>query len=467
MVIIDAGHGGSDPGASSGDIIEKEYTLKISKYMYDRFKELGIPVFISRTEDITLNPSDRINKIRPNIKSGDDIVISNHLNAGGGDGAEVIYALRNNDSLAKSILNNIEETGQNVRKWYQRKLPSNQNQDYYYIIRNTTPAESVLIEYAFLDSTKDDRNQIRNDWQKWAEAVVKAVADYKGYNYVEPGRNTVNDTYTVQKGDSLYSIAKRFNVGVNEIKSANNLSSNLISIGQKLVIPGAAPSDQTNVTYVVQKGDSLWSIVNANNTTIDELVNLNDLITNNIYVGQVLQIPNTGNSGIITPDIETTYTVQKGDTLYSIALKYGTTVPSLINKNNLNSTILSVGDVLLIPEDVESTGENEDVIDTSSYIVQRGDSLYSISRKYGISIDDLKSANNLFGDVLTIGQVLTIPSSNGMNESNNVSNNLYVVQKGDSLWSISRQFNTTVNDLRMINNLNSDILNIGQTLIIP
>ena len=82
-------HGGSDPGASSGDIIEKDYTLKISKYMYDRFKELGVPVFITRSEDITLNPNERINKIKPNVMSGDDIVISNHLNAGGADGQSV------------------------------------------------------------------------------------------------------------------------------------------------------------------------------------------------------------------------------------------------------------------------------------------------------------------------------------------------------------------------------------------
>lgn len=466
MIIIDAGHGGNDPGALSGDIVEKDYTLKISNYMYDRFNELGVPVSITRSEDVTLNPSDRINAIRPNISSSDDIVISNHLNAGGGDGAEVVYALRNNDTLSKLILDNIEDTGQNVRKWYQRKLPSNSNLDYYYIIRNTEPAESVLIEYAFLDSSRDDKNQIRNDWQKWAEAVVKAVSEYKGYNYLEPGGNTVSNTYTVERGDSLWSIAKRFNVGVNEIKKANNLTSNLISVGQKLIIPGVAPSDQTNVTYIVQKGDSLYSIANANNTTIDELVNLNDLVTTGIYVGQILQIPNTGNSGVNTPDLETTYIVQKGDTLYSIALKYDTSVNAIINKNNLADTNLSVGDVLVIPGDVESTGEDMDVIETNTYVVQKGDSLYSISRMYDVNISDLKSANNLTSDVLTIGQVLVIPNRDVNNPNENVSN-IYVVQRGDSLFSIARKYGVSINDIRMINNLNSDILSIGQTLIIP
>lgn len=429
--------------------------------MYDRFKDLGIPVVITRTTDKTLNPTDRVNVIKPNITSKDDIVISNHLNAGGGDGAEVVYALRNNDTFAKMILDNLEETGQNVRKWYQRKLPSNSNKDYYYIIRDTSPAESVLIEYAFLDSTKDDKNQIKNDWEKWAEAVVKAVAEYKGYNYSAPGENTVNNTYTVQKGDSLWSIAKRFNVGVNELKNANNLSSNLISVGQKLVIPGVAPSDQTNVTYVVQKGDSLWSIANANNTTVDELVNLNDLVNNTIYVGQVLKIPNSGNSGTSNDNAPMTYVVQKGDTLYSIAQKYSTTPSAIINKNNLSSDYLAVGQVLTIPNDVESTGNDEDVTDNNLYVVQRGDSLFSIASKYGVNVNDIIMENNLSSDVITIGQVLTIPlKSTGMPS-------LYVVQKGDNLWSIANKYGVSINQIRMVNNLTSDVLNIGQTLIIP
>ena len=96
-VVIDAGHGGVDSGARGIDILEKEYNLLISKYMYDRFRELGIPVYLTRDSDVTLNPTDRVNKVKsffgnnPNV-----VVISNHLNAGGGDGQSVTNIKYNN-----------------------------------------------------------------------------------------------------------------------------------------------------------------------------------------------------------------------------------------------------------------------------------------------------------------------------------------------------------------------------------
>lgn len=83
-VVIDAGHGGDDPGSSGNGIIEKELTLKISQYMYDRLKELGIPVTMTRTTDETLNPTDRVNRILDAYGNNSNIiVVSNHINAGG------------------------------------------------------------------------------------------------------------------------------------------------------------------------------------------------------------------------------------------------------------------------------------------------------------------------------------------------------------------------------------------------
>lgn len=95
-IVIDPGHGGTDPGAVANNIKEKDYNLLISKYMYDRFKKLGIPVSITRDTDITLSPSDRTNKVKNFYGDGNDvIVISNHLNAGGVNGQNVTQMYNN------------------------------------------------------------------------------------------------------------------------------------------------------------------------------------------------------------------------------------------------------------------------------------------------------------------------------------------------------------------------------------
>ena len=85
-IVVDAGHGGNDPGASGNGIIEKEYTLKISQYIYDRLRQLGLDVKMTRTEDETLSPSERVNRVLNAFgNTSDVIVVSNHINAGGGD----------------------------------------------------------------------------------------------------------------------------------------------------------------------------------------------------------------------------------------------------------------------------------------------------------------------------------------------------------------------------------------------
>ena len=448
-VIIDPGHGGTDSGATGNNLLEKDYNLLISKYMYDRFKELGIPVAITRDSDTTLSPTDRVNTILNKFgNSSDVILISNHVNSGGGEGAEVIYALRNRDTLAKRILENIGATGQTTRKYYQRRLPSDTSKDYYFIHRNTGNLEPLIVEYGFIDNTKDVEF-LKENYKELAEAVISAVANYIGVPYKAPN-GLITNTYVVQKGDTLYSIANKLGTTVSELKKENNLTSNTLQIGEVLRIPTKEIYEEEENVYIVKKGDTLYSIAMANNTTVDELKKANNLTSNILSTGQLLKIPSA-----LLP--ESTYIVKKGDSLYSIANKYNTTIDELKRINNLTSNTLSIGQVLKLPSDKASNVDKEE--NTISYTVQKGDSLYSIARKYSTTIDKIKDLNNLTTNLLSIGQVLLIPTDTNLETT-------YTVQKGDSLYSIAKKYDTTVDRLKQLNNLKSNLLSVGQILIV-
>ena len=448
-VVIDPGHGGTDSGATGNNLLEKDYNLLISKYMYDRFKQLGIPVAITRDSDTTLSPTDRVNTILNKFgNSSDVILISNHVNSGGGEGAEVIYALRNKDTLAKRILENIGAAGQETRKYYQRRLPSDTSKDYYFIHRNTGNLEPLIVEYGFIDNTKDVEF-LKENYEELAEAVISAVANYIGVPYTPP-EDLITNTYVVQKGDTLYSIANKLGTTVSELKKENNLTSNTLQIGEVLRVPTKEIYEEEENIYIVKKGDTLYSIAMANNTTVDELKKANNLTSNILSTGQLLKIPSA-----LLP--ESTYIVKKGDSLYSIANKYNTTIDELKRINNLTSNILSIGQVLKLPSDKVSDIEKEE--NTISYTVQKGDSLYSIARKYDTTIDRIKDLNNLTTNLLSIGQVLLIPTDTNLETT-------YTVQKGDSLYSIAKKYNTTVDRLKQLNNLSSNLLSIGQILIV-
>lgn len=222
-----------------------------------------------------------------------------------------------------------------------------------------------------------------------ADAVVKAVLEYKGIPYNDP-ETVITDTYKVIKGDTLYGIAKKLDTTVDELKKVNNLTSNQLSIGQILKVPVKEIDLGETELYQVKKGDTLYGIANKYGITLKELKAINNLTTDTLAIGQLLNVP----SGL---SLGSSYTVSSGDTLYSIAKKFGISVPKLKEVNKLDGNMLSIGQKLVIP-----------LVEDTTYVVKSGDTLYKIARDFNTTVDELKRLNNLASDILSIGQILIL-----------------------------------------------------------
>ena len=229
----------------------------------------------------------------------------------------------------------------------------------------------------------------------------------------------MNDTYVVKKGDTLYGISNQFGVSVTELASLNNVDANSLQVGQTLIIPSKSGVNPDNMfMYTVKRGDTLFSIAKKYGISVESIKKLNYLDSNNLYIGQVLRIPEmyTKPEDMIMPEF-VSYTVKKGDSLYTIARNYNTTVDAIIKDNSLSNSLLSVGQNLKIriPKSsavVEECFGEEYVppVNTSfqNYTVQKGDSLYTISRKFNTTVDNIKRKNNLTSNLLNVGQILYI-----------------------------------------------------------
>lgn len=272
-------------------------------------------------------------------------------------------------------------------------------------------------------------------------------------------------TYTVKAGDTLYGISNQFGVNVSELADLNNVNASTLKIGQVLNIPtDSGINPNAMFMYTVKKGDSLYTIAQKYNTTVGEIINLNNLKSDKLSIGQVLRIPEvyTKEEDMVMP-LFTSYTVKKGDSLYSIARLNNITVDTILKDNGLVSPNLSVGQKLKIRTNVETIeeciGEDFNVPDNSiTYIVKKGDSLYTIAKKYNTSVSEIVSLNNLSSNNLSIGQTLKIPGSVITPSST------YTVKSGDTLYSIAKKFNISVDSIKSKNNLKNNSISVGQVL---
>ena len=349
---------------------------------------------------------------------------------------------------------------------------------------NLYVGQTLKVRKSAQQNTNDETNQNQNS---------------NGNNNDRPQQTVTSaGTYTVKSGDSLWGIATKHGCSVNDLKSWNHLSSNLIYVGQKLVIgqkkstvqqqQGKKEPQQTtsNETYTVKSGDSLWKIATNHNMSVSQLKNLNKLSNDMIFVGQKLVVSEKKQSAPSQNQVTkpSTYTVKSGDSVWKIAHECGMSMNELVSLNGIKNNLIFPGQVLKVKagakaENVsksETSGsKNQNAASngsSSTYTVKSGDSVWKISHEHGMSMDELKSLNGLKDNLIIPGQVLKIKgtSSNTKQKIKTSSKETaeagatYVVKSGDSLWAVANKQGLTVAELKRINGLSSDTIYVGQRL---
>lgn len=311
-------------------------------------------------------------------------------------------------------------------------------------------------------------------------------------------------THKVTKGDTLWSISKQYNISFELILDLDNIKDkDTLSIDQIIKIPqGNLPAADYTV-HIVKKGDTLWTIAQRYNLTVNFILANNNISNSElISIGQEMKIPSHKNAVVETNIVNQAiideknnnindnisqpkntepiiYTVKAGDNLWNISRKYGVSVEVIIDVNDFrDKDFLSLGQKLEIPaiggRISDSNQKQEPTIIT--YTVVKGDTLWSISRRYDVKMISIISVNNLKEiSRLSIGRKLKLPITNmdiakaeGYSQDAAVEEIIYHVKKGESLWSISRDYNVKLESIIAANNItDASKISAGQRLRIP
>jgi LysM repeat protein len=355
------------------------------------------------------------------------------------------------------------------------------------------------------------------------KTIVRAVSTAAFFSTVFAGSAFAN-THTVQKGDTLSKIASKYQTTVSQLRTLNGLTSDMIYVNQTLKVSAAAELPAPVVTpvaadvYTVVSGDYLGKIASKYGMTVAQLKSLNNLTSDIIYVGQKLKV--SAQAVVVNPTpapapaapspspVVTTpstsvseYTVKSGDYLGKIAKEFNMTVTELKTLNGLTSNLIFVGQKLKVtgsapvvvtpPPATQTPTPAPSPVTTSEYTVVSGDTLGKIAAKYGVTVAELKSLNGLTSDMIYVGQKLKVtgsapvvttppvtetppvvttppvtqtpaPTPAPSVPTTNVSE--YTVVSGDTLGKIAAVFSMTIAELKSLNNLTYDVIYVGQKL---
>ncbi|RLD39070.1 MAG: hypothetical protein DRI74_01875 [Bacteroidetes bacterium] len=312
--------------------------------------------------------------------------------------------------------------------------------------------------------------------QEWGTVEKSEITEQIG--------NQVFYLHTIAKGNTFYSLAKVYGVTTDEIKTANPDLDNELKLGAVILIPKTdivkvKTSSSPTVSYnnyffhIVKQGESLFSIAKIFDVTVEDIVNINKLNSTNISPGFHLKIPEIEyKTTLITKKTEVPqatkklsyfeYTVQAKETLFSIAKRYGIGLETLKYINNFSGNDIKPGQIVLIPKVVLNKKPQE----RKTYIihqVQPKEGLYGIARKYGVNINQIKAINPGLTDAISIGQNIKIPRQ--PNEKGFIEHK--VTDRKEKLSSIAREYEISVHNLKKLNPNAPTKVRRGETIFIP
>ena len=274
--------------------------------------------------------------------------------------------------------------------------------------------------------------------------------------------------HTIRAGDTFYKLSIQYKVSLESILRANpGVDPNNLQIGQVVCIPAATPPQPLcpgGTLYTIRAGDTIYNLANRYNVSVDDILRANPGIDpNNLQIGQVICIPAPRCPG------GTLYTIRAGDTIYNLANRYNVSVNDILKANpGIDPNNLQIGQVICIPA---ATPPQPSCPGGMLYTIKAGDTIYNLANRYNVSVDDILKANpGIDPNNLQIGQVICIPCMPAPTppQPSCPGGTLYTIMEGDNLGSILIKFNISVNDLISVNpNFDPHKIVAGQKLCIP
>ncbi len=437
------------------------YVVKKGDNLYDLSREYGVSVedikTLNKLSNIDLGIGDELlipssNKDGNNkyvVKSGDtvsqiaekfgvktkELKTANKLRNDSLRIGQTLY-IPSNNNLTNEVVSKDTAASKNVEVSTPIKretpLPS------AYTVKKGDTLGEIAEAYGVKTSQLKEANNLKSHNLQIGQKLVipnSKVATAKSTNINSQKKSdssiTVSNTYKVSKGDTISDISNKFEISKEKIKKWNNLDNNNLKIGQNLFLTpnkniiSASQRAQMKVKskftgeYKVKSGDTLGHIAAKHKVSVSDLKAANDLTNNNLSIGKVLKVPaltvaKKQTKQNTTRTSKTKYIVKKGDTLGVIAKRHGSTIARIKEASSLKNNKIKVGDVLLIPGSKDAVKAKKSTTPKSSsakYTVVTGDTLGKIAGRHGLSIKDIKRANNLKSNDLYVGMKLSIPTT--------------------------------------------------------